>query len=570
MTDTLTYDVVVLGTGAAGLTAALSASAHGASVGIFEKAPTVGGTTAVSGGVVWLPLHDKPDAHGPLTREDAVRYLSSLSLGLMDDELISTFVDEGQPMVDFVEANSPVRFDVADGFPDYYPEKPGGRPHGGRSLNPRPFAFAELGAWANKVTAFPVDSMTFGFDVETQQRLRLQTSERVVEELAAVDGRFMGAGLIGGLLRALLDRGITPHLDSPADELIVTDGRVGGVLVEQHGARISVTARKGVVIATGGFEWNDHFVKTFLRGPMNGAVSPPFNTGDGLRMAMSAGADLGTMGDAWWVPIIQVPDDEFLGRKRSRSIRLERTRPRSIMVNVRGERFANEAMNYNSLGTAFHEFDLTEFAYRNIPAWLVIDDVHLRRYGFLGVPPGGEPLDWFNASDSLDELAQRAGIRLSTLKSTVQRWNTNVAEGRDPDFHRGESVHDGWWGDWAGETPAARTLGPIDTPPFYAVPVTVGALGTKGGPRTDPNGKVLHVDGHPIEGLYAAGNAMAGVTALAYGGAGGTIGPAMVFGFLAGRDAARTRTASRSEPAAQSTDRDPEESGRPAKTITKG
>lgn len=533
----LDFDVIVLGTGAAGLTAALAARVAGASVGLFEKADTVGGTTAVSGGLVWVPVHDKPDSNGPLTVADAKLYLGSLSLGLMDDDLIDAFIAGGQMMIDFVEANSPVRFEIAEGFPDYYPEKPGGRPHGGRSLNPTPFSFDELGDWANRVTAFPVDSFTFGFDVETRERLRLRADEHTLELMAATNGRFMGAGLIGGLLRALLDRGVEPRTGKRAIDLESTEGKVTGVAFADGS---TAHARSAVIIATGGFEWDEHLVKTFLRGPMHGPVSPPHNTGDGLRMAMKVGADLATMGDAWWVPVIKTPGDEWLGEERSRSIRLERTRPRSIMVNRQGKRFVNEAMNYNSLGTAFHEFDLAEFDYRNIPAWVVVDHEHLRRYDFLGVPAGAEPLPMFNQSESLEELADRTGISREGLIATVAEWNTNVERGSDPEFGRGASAHDGWWGDWAGSTTAERTLGPIDAAPFYAVPVHVGALGTKGGPRTTTSGQVLHLDGHPIPGLYAAGNAMAGVTAFAYGGAGGTIGPAMVYGYLAGTAAGLT------------------------------
>jgi 3-oxosteroid 1-dehydrogenase len=540
--ERIEYDVIVLGTGAAGLTAALAASVGGASVGLFEKAPTVGGTTAVSGGLVWIPVHDRPDANGPLTVESAKQYLDSLSLGLMDDDLIDAFIAGGQPMMDFVEQNSRVRFVIAEGFPDYYPEKPGGRPHGGRSLNPSPFPFDDLGAWAERVTAFPVDSFTFGFDVETRERFRLKADDETLAEMAKTNGRFMGAGLIGGLLRALLDRDVEPQTATRAVDLIIDDGRVTGVVFERDGERFEAGARNGVVIATGGFEWDEHFVKTFLRGPMLGPVSPPYNTGDGLRLAIKAGADLGTMGDAWWVPVIKTPGDRWLGHERSRSIRLERTRPRSIMVNRRGRRFVNEAMNYNSLGTAFHEFDLATFEYSNIPAWIVIDGKHFADYGFLGVPAGGEPPAYFNRSETLDDLATATGIDPVGLRDTIERWNAAVAAGHDPEFGRGESAHDGWWGDWAGTTTVERTLGPLDTGPYYAVPVTVGALGTKGGPLTNPSGQVMNVDGLPISGLYAAGNAMAGVTALAYGGAGGTIGPAMVFGFLAGSDAARQRS----------------------------
>ncbi len=244
---------------------------------------------------------------------------------------------------------------------------------------------------------------------------------------------------------------------------------------------------------------------------MHGAVSPPNNTGDGLRMAMAHGADLANMGEAWWVPIVQIPGDTIDGHQRSRSVRLERTRPRSIIVNRLGRRFVNEAGEYNSMAGAFHYLDPRE-GYVNDPAWIVFDSQHLKRYGFLGVDPDGPVPDWFCESADLTELAAKTGIAPDGLARTIEAWNHNVGEGADPDFGRGSSAYDGYWGDDHATTLAGKTLGPIDTAPFYAVPVSVGAMGTKGGPRTDRDGRVLHVSGEPIPGLFAAGNAMGGVT----------------------------------------------------------
>ncbi|MGB5796631.1 MAG: FAD-binding protein, partial [Mycolicibacter algericus] len=298
-----------------------------------------------------------------------------------------------------------------------------------------------------------------------------------------------------------------------------------------------VRARRGVILANGGFEWDTALVEAFLRGPMRGAVSPPNNTGDALRMAMAHGADLANMGEAWWVPIVRIPGDIIDGQQRSRSVRLERTRPRSIIVNRSGRRFVNEACDYNSMAGAFHYLE-PRGGYVNDPAWIVFDAEHLHRYGFLGVEPGGAAPEWFCESPDLAALAANTGIDPDGLAQTVASWNRGVAAGTDPEFGRGASAYDGYWGDDQADTPAGRTLGPLDTAPYYAVPLSVGAMGTKGGPRTDGDGRVLHVTGRPIRGLFAAGNAMAGVTGRAYGGAGGTIGPAMVFGFRAGRAAA--------------------------------
>lgn len=525
------FDVVVLGTGGAGLTAALTAAVEGASVGVYEKAATVGGTTAVSGGIVWIPAHHRsPD--GELTVDDALRYLEAQSLGAMDTELVETFVRTGPEMLDYVEKNSELQFEVAAGFPDYKPELPGGRPTGGRSHNAKPFDLARLGEWSSRITAFPVDFSNVGIDAETRARIHANVDDSLVAPCVA------GTALIAGLLKGLLDRGVEPVTDARAVELIASDGRIAGVRINRSGSDIRVRARRGVILGTGGFEWDPRLVEAYLRGPMRGPVSPPGNTGDGLRMAMAHGADLANMGEAWWVPVIQIPGDTIEGHQRSRSVRLERTRPRSIIVNRAGKRFLNEAGEYNSMAGPFHHLD-PRHGYLNDPAWIVFDSLHLKKYGFLAVEPDGVVPDWYLKSADLAELAEKTGIDPAGLARTIEDWNRNVADEVDPDFDRGASAYDGYWGDNSASTPALQTLGPIDTAPYYAVPVAVGAMGTKGGPRTDGDARVLHVDGTVIEGLYAAGNAMAGVTGKAYGGAGGTLGPAMVFGYRAGLAATR-------------------------------
>lgn len=523
-------DVVVLGSGGAGLTAALTAVVAGASVEVHEKAATVGGTTAVSGGIVWIPAHNRsPD--GELTPADALQYLRAQSLGSMDDELVETFVRTGPAMLDFIEAHSGLQFEIATGFPDYRPELPGGQPTGGRSLSAAPFDLAQLGEWATQITSFPADWSNVGFDAETRARLHAAIDERTGHLCVA------GTALIAGLLKGLLDAGVTPHTNARAEELITDGPEVTGVRVALPERTISVRARRGVILGTGGFEWDPALTQAFLRGPMHGAVSPPNNTGDGLRMAMAHGADLANMGEAWWVPIVQIPGDTIEGKPRSRSVRLERTRPRSIIVNSAGQRFVNEACDYNSMAGAFHYLD-PRGGYVNDRGWMVFDSIHLQRYGFLGVEPGQPVPDWFCESADLAELAAKTGIDPGGLARTVESWNRHVADGEDPDFGRGSSAYDGYWGDDSATTQAGKTLGPIDTAPYYAVPVSIGAMGTKGGPRTDHDARVLHVGGEPIPGLFAAGNAMGGVTGRAYGGAGGTLGPAMVFGYRAGHAAA--------------------------------
>jgi 3-oxosteroid 1-dehydrogenase len=528
-------DVVVLGSGGAGLSAALTAAASGADVAVYEKAPTVGGTTAVSGGIAWIPSHDRL-ASAELSVQDALKYLEAQSLGAMDRELVETFVRTGPAMLDYLEAHSELRFEVAEGFPDYKPELPGGRAAGGRSLNAKPFDLASLGEWHDRITAFPLDFSNVGIDAETKARIHASVDESLAEPCVA------GTALIAGLLKGLLDLGVTPVTEARAVELLGSADGITGVRINHDGNDVRVRARRGVILGTGGFEWDPQLVDAYLRGPMRGAVSPPNNTGDGLRMAMAHGADLANMGEAWWVPIVQIPGDTLGGQPRSRSVRLERTRPRSIIVNRAGKRFLNEAGEYNSMAGPFHHLD-PRAGYLNDPAWIVFDAQHLKRYGFLGVDPDGRAPDWFNESASLDDLAAKIGVAADGLRRTVDQWNSNVADEVDPDFGRGASAYDGYWGDPSAATPALQTLGPLDSSPYYAVPVAVGAMGTKGGPRTDRDGRVLHVSGKPIPGLFAAGNAMAGVTGKAYGGAGGTLGPAMTFGYRSGYAAATGESA---------------------------
>ena len=433
-------DVVVLGSGGAALTAALTAAANGASVAVYEKAATVGGTTAVSGGVVWIPAHDRsPD--GELSVADALSYLRAQSLGSMDDALVETFVRTGPAMLDFVEAHSGLRFEIATGFPDYKPELPGGQP--------RRRTFVECGAVRSE-PARRVARSDHGVPaglVERRIRRRDPGPPACRRRRANADLCVAGTALIAGLLKGLLDAGVTPQTNARAEELIAEDGadRRGPdrlAAVEQ----LAVHARHGVILGTGGFEWDPALVNAFLRGPMHGAVSPPNNTGDGLRMAMAHGADLANMGEAWWVPIVQIPGDTIDGQPRSRSVRLERTRPRSIIVNRAGKRFVNEACDYNSMAGAFHYLDPRD-GYINDPAWIVFDSLHLKRYGFLGVDPDGPVPDWFCESADLAELAAKTGIASTGSTARSSAWNHHVEAGADPDFGRGSSAYDGYWGD---------------------------------------------------------------------------------------------------------------------------
>ena len=530
-------DVVVLGSGAGAATAAVVASDGGAEVALLERAETVGGTSALSGGVLWIPNnHHMAEAGIPDSREDVLAYLDSLSLGAMDPELVAAFIDTGPEMVRYLEKNTPLSMHALPGHPDYHPENPGGKPEGGRSLDNDLFSFEELGPWAERVNRHPHAR------IEHTTRLEREALDRSVppdeiEARRARDLRGDGQALIGSLLKALIDREIPLHTSTRARELVLDDdGAVIGVRAERDGAPCNVQARKAVVIASGGFEWNSALLTSFLRGPMTAPVSTPENEGDGLLMAMGAGAALANMSEAWWVPAIHVPGDVMRGRHYARIIVSERTWPRSIIVNRHGKRFMNEGGNYNAAGHAFHTFDPNAFVFENLPAWLIVDSAF--ETGIAGNRVGPAAPDWIRRAATLAELAAGIGVDGGALEETVARFNEGAVRGVDPDFQRGESAYENYLGDRRQEPPFC-TLGPLDAPPYYAVEVESGALGTKGGPRTNTKAQVMRATGGVIPGLYVTGNAMPAVTGMVYGGAGGTLGPSMTFGYIAGLNAAK-------------------------------
>ncbi|WP_419946493.1 FAD-dependent oxidoreductase [Candidatus Poriferisodalis sp.] len=567
-TVTQGVDVVVLGSGAAGLVAAIAAADSGASVALVEKSDLIGGTTAMSGGIIWMPVnHLQAPAGIEDSREQALAYLEALSLGKIDSDMAATLVDTGPEALRYLAERTPCSFHLIRGYPDYHPEHPGGLPGGGRSLDNGLFSYNELGDWAARVRndrgAHPI------MLTETPLGGASQMPPTDVLVARAKRSEFgMGLALTGALLRGLLDRGVEPMLGAPAARLITVDPagdptgrRADGAAAApgEHGAgdgdaKVSVRGVEladgrmisagAVIIATGGFEWNPELTAAFLRGPMTAPAGAPTNTGDGLTMAMEAGARLGNMSSAWWVPVVRVPGEESFGHPRVRLILLERTRPGSIMVNSAGTRFTNEAGNYNAMGGAFHTFDPSGFTYPNLPCWLVFDHRHKLSYDVAGAPPGPDAPDWMNRAETLDELAAAIGVPAPALGATVARFNADAAQGRDTEFGRGDSAYDTFNGDQriAG---VGATLGPLETAPYYATEIELGTLGTNGGPKTDTRCRVLANAGGVIGGLYAAGNAMAAPTGMLYGGAGGTLGPAITTGFIAGRDAARTVTAGR-------------------------
>ena len=533
----LAADVVVLGSGGAAMTAAISAHDFGAKdVVILEKSGMVGGTTAMSGGMLWIPGNPyQIEAGIEESDEDIVTYIDSLAPDVLDPEALWAFMQSGPEMIRYFRDKTPVRFHAYADFPDYQPYMPGAKADGGRSLDNEAFSFDLLGKWASRVNP---TKMAYPMRGSLKEAIDCTLDEKTLAEREAGDYRGLGQALIGSLFKAVLDRSIPVEFEKRARKLVKDGERVIGVVAEDaNGRDFRVRARRGVVIATGGFEWNEQLCKTFLRGPLTGPVSVPENEGDGLLMAIEAGAQLGNMQNAFWQQSVL----EFKPQHRDAKPNYllgsdERARPGAILVNRTGKRFVNEAANYNAMGKALHAFDAGNHTYANLPYWLIIDQRYKDKYPTFTSMPGSPIPSYMMQAETLEELAAKAGIDAEGLLATVARFNDMVRKGHDDDFNRGDNTYDNFymWGDPAFDPPY-RTLGVIDQGPYYAVKMESGALGTCGGPKTNADAQVLDWSGNPIQGLYAAGNAMAAVMGEGYGGAGGTLGPGMTFGYIAGR-----------------------------------
>jgi succinate dehydrogenase/fumarate reductase flavoprotein subunit len=524
-------DVVVVGSGGAALTAALAAADTGCTVTVFERSEAVGGTTAVSGGGIWLPCNHVAGEED--SRAAALAYMSRLA---GDDPLLSVFVDEGPGVLAGLERRTSLRFRSIS-WPDYHPEMEGAR-RSGRMVEPDLFDLSLLGDWAKRLRRAPFLGLPLTLQESTVDWTPSYTPERYdggeIKRRVAAGEVACGQALVAGLLEGCLARDVQPVLGARAVELVVRGGSVAGVVVEADGRRIDVDA-KAVVLASGGYEWNSKFCSRFLPAPLTHPTSPPVNEGDGLLMAMDVGADLANMNQAWWYPAGAIPGELYEGRQLARFLAVERTAPHSIIVDRFGQRFVNEAANYNDMQKAFAGFDANEAASRHVPCWVVFDQQYRSRYPVMTSRPGSPDPDWLMVDGTLEGLALKVGMDAAGLLETVQRWNGFVASGRDRDFGRGDSFYDRFHGDPGAPHP---NLGTIERPPFFALPVYLGAVGTSGGPRIDEKGRVQHVRDRPIPGLYGAGNVIASPAGPAYFGGGTTIGMALVWGDIAGRSAA--------------------------------
>ncbi len=529
-----TADVVIVGAGAAGLIAALAAAKAGASVTVIEGAAKLGGTAAVSGGIVWAPCNDHMD--GTDSREAALAYFQALDNGDLRADVLEAFVDTAAEALRFLESHSRVSFMPLGGYPDYYGDRPGARHEGGRALDSGLFSYDALGEWKDRVatgTVYPLmlseTPLGGGSGV---------VAPELIAERVAMDARGFGQALVGGMLEACLAAGVDFRLEHRLVRLCEAGGAVTGLVAQTTDGEVQIDARRAVIVATGGFEWNAELAQTFLRGPIAFPASPPSNMGSGLTALMRAGAALGNMTSAWWCPTIATGETWPDGSPRAHPVLIERTLPRSLIVNRAGRRFCNEAVNYSAIAGAFHTFDPGSYGYPNLPAWLIFDHAYKLRWPVAGAMPGPQVPAWMETGATLADLAAKLGLPATGLEATVARFNADAERGIDSEFGRGEADYDHFYGDRS--QPGARAaLGPLTEAPFYAAPLHLGVLGTNGGARTDAFARVLGHDGRPIAGLYAAGNVIACPTGSVYAGAGGTLGPALTFGYIAGRQAAR-------------------------------
>ena len=538
-------DVVVVGSGAGGLTAALAARDAGCEVIVLESRGKVGGSTAKSGGGFWIPNNPYMKACGVKDSYDAaLTYMNEIipeKGPASSKERREAYLKNAPEMVKWLEGLG-FKARYARGYPDYYPECSGGCAEG-RCMESAMFDLRLLGKqWKYKVYSMPVPMHTFeankltlflrtwsGFSTTMDIIFRRTILWRFVGKQRVT----MGGALIGQLLKILLDRSVPVWLETPLVSLITEGDAVVGVMAEKGGKNIRIRATHGVILAAGGFEHNDAMRQQYQQHPIStewtsGASG---NKGGGIQAGIAVGAAVEMMDEAWWMPTL-------LTKRGPVVLIFERSLPYSMIVDSSGQRFMNESQSYVDCG---HQQYKRNEVVPAIPAYLILDSRH-RKYYLLGMnmmpritPKSAYKEGFITRADSLPELARKMGIDEAGLVATAKRFSQFAKNGRDEDFGRGDSAYDRFYSD--PRVKPNPNLGPIEKPPFYALKVWPGDLGTMGGLLIDEHARVLREDGSVIRGLYAAGNNTASVMGRTYPGPGSTIGPAMVFGMIGGRHA---------------------------------
>ncbi|MGD1174204.1 3-ketosteroid-delta-1-dehydrogenase [Mycobacterium seoulense] len=548
----MTVDLLVVGSGT-GMAAALAARELGLSVLIVEKSSYVGGSTARSGGALWLPVSPVlRDAGAEDSPERAAAYLDSVVAGSAPPQRSAEFVAHVPATVDMLRRTTPLRLFWARDYSDYHPEEPGGSA-AGRTCECHPFDTSILGRyrtrlrpgvleagvsipttgadyrWMNLVARVPSKGIpTFG------KRVAQGLGGRMIGRRYAAGGQGLMAGLFAGVLRA----GVPVWTDSPLVRLEGDGERVTGAVVDHDGHEVTITARRGVVLATGGFEHSMDMRWKFQSESLgaNLSLGAKSNTGDGIRAGQEFGADIALMAQAWWFPAIAP-----LPGKAPAVMLAERSLPGSLIVDQHGHRFSNESADYMSFGQRLLELERSGSPVEAM--WIVFDQQYRNSYVFGAelFPRMRIPQAWYDAgiavrADNLGELGARMNVPVPEFCETMTHFNQNAAVGEDPDFGRGRSAYDRYYGD-----PTIKpnpNLRPLAKGPFYAVKMVLSDLGTCGGLKADERARVLREDGSVIAGLYAIGNTAANAFGTTYPGAGATIAQGLVYGYIAARDAA--------------------------------
>ncbi len=550
------WDVVVIGSGAGGLLAGLRAADNGLATIVFEKTGFYGGTTATSGGAIWVPCHGL-DGHED-SREQARAYLRHVTAGEAHEERIEAYLNHAPALVAYMQ-EAGMGWDMLAGYPDYYPEAPGSR--AGRALVPREIDGKELGKDYEQLRpVFSAFTLFDRYSLDLEQAFALSARAPGWRRVAAVmmlkywldlpwrlksrrDRRAtMGNALIGAMRRELKRRGVPVVLNSPLRRILAENGRVIGVEVERNGARHRLEVGKGLILAAGGFEQSQQLRDENLPVPADRSWSltpPGANTGDALIAASEIGAAREYMEYCWWAPSTELPSPENPAVLVTHQMFFDHRHPHSLVVNGLGERFVNESCSYDDFGKAMIADQLQTGA--NLPCWMVFDASYRAKYGCGGIlpqlvmPDSRIPESWwdryFYRAPTITALANKIGVPAEALTGSVAQINQSATAGNDTSFGRGVSAYDRFFGDQSVQPNPA--LGVVEAAPFYAIRINLGDLGTKGGLKVDAHARVIDAVGRPIDGLYAVGNCAASPFANCYPGSGGTIGPAMTFAMIA-------------------------------------
>lgn len=538
------FDVVVVGSGAAGLTAGLTAKLQGLKSVVIEKTDRYGGASAISGGALWIPNNHVIKGEGVLdTHELARQYLDSTIGDRVPEALKEAYITRGPEMLRFLyNRTNHMRFRYAKGYSDYYPEKLGGLSQG-RSIEPLIFDLTKMGSLANHMRratlstkGFTMNSYEFhkvnmitrtfkGKTTALKLGMRLVKSKVTKSKLVA-----LGEALVARLRLSLAEANGELWLSTVFIDFIMNNGRVVGVIVERDGQEQRIEAKRGVVLSSGGFSHNQALREKYLPAPTNAAwtSSPMGQTGDIIEPSVKIGATLDLMDKVWGAPSVIDPQGQPFFLVADRGV------PNMMVVDSAGQRFVNEAAPY-------HEFVDTMYKHQEetkqaVPSWILIDAAAKSRYIFTGLFPGQAfPKSWYDhgivkSAETIEDLARQMNVPVESLVETVDRFNIFAQNGHDDDFYRGDSAYDNYYGDPTLPNP---NLAEFKKAPFYALHLYPGDIGTKGGLVVDEFARVVKKDGQPIEGLYASGNCSASIMGETYPGPGATIGPGMTLSYVA-------------------------------------